>query len=505
MAHKCANPKKYAPPEESLTDTAKAQLKQYKPTDVQLQVWDDLCHVAPCLSFTRPAKYMYRSIAQFSAWALARAQNTGIDILDDDAISIISSSGSDEDGLEKGKREKAKKSDEEEEPPVIGEPKSGAVGKAGDPLPPFRSHMIRQCVTRHGNILPLDPEAELAGCTVKPCDIGVVREEVVAKWLETKQTSDKRYAREKAKIYKKMVKDMASGYLEFGDGEDPPPSALAGRRQSPSALTETKKKKSLGLSLWSLWGSKHDQKTVAREQKADASPETKSATAEEGTGARSFPDLERQDPAPMFDDQTHTRSRRRTVVDENQTGGGGASNAPDRTLVEELIRQRKVAEAENKARPEEEQTPDTGIEGKRPMIDGIAVPFSLKKEPDSASLVTLHSTGGVTSPVSPMAVVVVKDETAEDTNGEVEHHGKHPVIEGGLSVPFAVRKEAETASMVTLSSNLSGPQAVPAMQPVDSMMDDAASTDTEKGPERPPMETFVTAAEELPTIGKDEA
>ena len=78
LAHKCANPPKYSLPESTMSETAKAELAQYKPTDVQLQVWDDLCHVAPTLSFTRPAKYMYRSIAQFGAWALARAQKRGI-------------------------------------------------------------------------------------------------------------------------------------------------------------------------------------------------------------------------------------------------------------------------------------------------------------------------------------------------------------------------------------------------------------------------------------------
>jgi hypothetical protein len=65
-----------------------------------LQVWDDLCHVAPTLSFTRPAKYMYRSIAQFGAWALARAQKTEIEIVDDDDVSIISKSSSDEENTE---------------------------------------------------------------------------------------------------------------------------------------------------------------------------------------------------------------------------------------------------------------------------------------------------------------------------------------------------------------------------------------------------------------------
>lgn len=100
VAHKCADPSKYLPPESTLDEKAWAQIRQYKPTDVQLQVWDDLCHVAPTLSFTRPAKYMYRSVAQFAAWALARAQKTDIEILDDDDISVISSSTSDSDAEE---------------------------------------------------------------------------------------------------------------------------------------------------------------------------------------------------------------------------------------------------------------------------------------------------------------------------------------------------------------------------------------------------------------------
>lgn len=102
VAHKAANPTKY-PPGDSFLDEMpqehhRDQVGRWKPTDVQLQVWDDLCHVAPTLSFTRPAKYMYRSIAQFGAWALARAQKTEIEILDDDDVSVISQSDSEEEG-----------------------------------------------------------------------------------------------------------------------------------------------------------------------------------------------------------------------------------------------------------------------------------------------------------------------------------------------------------------------------------------------------------------------
>lgn len=100
LAHKAANPIKYAPGnaflDKSSQDHDRDQVNRWKATYVQLQVWDDLCHVAPTLSFTRPAKYMYRSIAQFGAWALARAQNTEIEILDDDDVSVISQSDPDE-------------------------------------------------------------------------------------------------------------------------------------------------------------------------------------------------------------------------------------------------------------------------------------------------------------------------------------------------------------------------------------------------------------------------
>ena len=100
LAHKAANPAKYLPGDayldENPHDDNRSQVNRWKPTDVQLQVWDDLCHVAPTLSFTHPAKYMYRSIAQFGAWALARAQKTEIEILDDDDVSIISNSDSEE-------------------------------------------------------------------------------------------------------------------------------------------------------------------------------------------------------------------------------------------------------------------------------------------------------------------------------------------------------------------------------------------------------------------------
>lgn len=443
LAHKCANPEKYAPPAKFMTDAAKESLAKYKPTDVQLQVWDDLCHVAPTLSFTRPAKYMYRSIAQFGAWALARAQKRGIDILDDDNISVIS--GSD---TELGDDDASRKGDNADHP-------LGQVGKAGDPLPPFKNHMIRQRVTRHGATLSLALESELPGCCMESTSVGVIKEATVKKWLETKRLFDQRYANAKAKVHKQMVKDMVAGYHTFGPGEIPPPSALAGQRRVDAELKEKKRQKSLGLAMWSLWGSKHDEMTVEREKKATEEPDVQVATAAEGQGARTYSDLDAQDPAPIPYNRSRSHSRRRTVVDENQTGSG---DLVEDTPVAQLIELRKEKEA---ARPDllsPDFVPETGIVGKRPYLDGIAMPFSLNKEAETASMVTLHSNGTPLPGSRPMSPLAFSDDSVKSIkHNEQSQDGE---VRDGKEQGDVAGKEAE----------------------------------------RPGLETFVTAQEEIPRV-----
>ncbi|KAF5005873.1 hypothetical protein FDECE_7711 [Fusarium decemcellulare] len=532
LAHKCANPAKYAPPEEALTPEGKALLEQYKPTDVQLQVWDDLCHVAPTLSFTRPAKYMYRSIAQFGAWTLARAQKRGIDILDDDDISVISQSGSDSD-----QPEKPPKTRETEKSDINAE--AGQVGKAGDPLPPFKNHMIRQKVTRHGATLPLASEAELPACCVQAATVGVVKEGTVKKWLAMKKQWDHRYASTKAKIHKKIVNDMVAGYHEYGSGEYPPPTALAGRRRVDSELVEGKKQKSWGLAMWSLWGSKHDEMTVEREKKASEEPGVHVATTAEGEGARSFSEIEGQDRPPILSSRSRSRSHRKTVIDENQTGSQPITeNMP----VAHLLEQRREQEAAKPGLLSPDYVPETGVAGKRPFLDGIALPFSLNKEADTASMMTLHSTATPLPGSRPMSPNLLDDDstqptqTTQMTSQEEDEPttgvaGKRPFI-GGIALPFSLKKEAETASMMTLQSSITP---LPGSRPMspnvlsdDSGQPTKAADQVEKndpakenglvkengeakeegvslaGPalERPGLDTFVTA-QELPQIKQE--
>lgn len=266
LAHKAANPSQYPPGEAYLDEfpEARALIHKYKPTDVQLQVWDDLCHVAPTLSFTKPAKYMFRSIAQFGAWTLAKAQKSDIEIMDDDDVSMISS-GSETDSDESDLKKPAKPESTMNNGGVQGSTVAAeSVGKAGKPLPPFKNHMIRQRVDRHGDIFPLDPPSSLPALQMPANEVGVIKPGPVRKWLGAKKEWDSKFAREKRRVQKQRIKEMAQGYEEFGDGEVPPPSALAGRRglRMPK---EEKKKQSWGMSLWALWGSKHDESTVRHE------------------------------------------------------------------------------------------------------------------------------------------------------------------------------------------------------------------------------------------------
>lgn len=259
------------------------------------------------------------------------------------------------------------------------------IGKAGDALPPFKNHMIRQRVTRHGVIFPLAPPSDLPGCSMERDLVGVVKRGPVEKWLQHRRQWDKRFASTKRKVHKQAVKDLAIGYEGFGEGEFPPPSALAGRRKKEGATKTRKRTKNMGFAMWSLWGSKHDKLTMHREIRAEKDNqgiEFKEASALEGQGARTFGDIESQQPAtpnspPRSRGHSRRPSRKRRVTYEGQD-----QVFDENTTVAEIL-----------AKDETSGAPDTtsnqllspgyqpgigiGSTGKRPYVDGVAVPFSL--------------------------------------------------------------------------------------------------------------------------------
>ncbi|KAF1826002.1 alpha/beta-hydrolase, partial [Dissoconium aciculare CBS 342.82] len=270
LAHKAADPKNYPPCDAILDDydPRRMTLKRYPPTNVQLQVWEDLCHVPHTLSFTRPAKHMYRSVAQFGAWALAHAQNKSIDIPDDDAISVISTQSTNSNASKRNVRVGTFGSigDDGVTSTQLVLESIGAVGRAGDELPPFEDNMIRQRVNRHGLIFPLPHQSEIASLHLDPATIGAIKPGPVRKWLAKRAEMDKKFEKEYKKVQKKREKEAALGYDPIEEGEEPPLTALYRRRKRGTGPEEKKKdKKGWGLALWSGWGSSHDEDTLDRE------------------------------------------------------------------------------------------------------------------------------------------------------------------------------------------------------------------------------------------------
>lgn len=291
LAHKAANPAAYPPGEIFLDeyDPHRELLNKFPPTDVQLQVWEDLCHVPHTLSFTRPAKFMYRGVAQFGAWAYAHAQKKANEQLEDDDAQSIISSGSDEDNASistadfKAAAQQAGKSNPKpKHPPTVdhstgttapthfNEVPHSTVGRAGDPIPPFQNHMIRQRVTRYGVIYPLAQPSEIPSLHMEPSSIGVIKAGPVRKWLAKQTEWNTKFKREKRNVQKQRTKEMAQGYDVIGDEETPPPTALAGRRRKDMPKVKERKGKSWGLAMWSGWGSKHDETTIEKEKDGGA-------------------------------------------------------------------------------------------------------------------------------------------------------------------------------------------------------------------------------------------
>ncbi|KAJ5651427.1 uncharacterized protein N7484_005150 [Penicillium longicatenatum] len=305
IAHKAANPTAYPPGDVYLDeyDPEREILHKYEPTYVQFQVWDDLCHVAPTLSFTRPAKYMFRAISQFGSWALARAQSAEVEIVDEELLSPISSSATESSEEPRG---------------MSGKPRTGTgmsfVGKAGDPLPAFHQHMIRQRVDKRGRTYPLDPPSSYPVLDIPPAQVGAINPELIRKWLGAKYEWDMKFSKEKLKVQARRIKEMSHGFQDF-EGEYPSPSSLAARRAAPGVLPKRHAQKNYGMILWSGWGSKHDERTIEREKDAVKSgrPSTRTSVDVGQAG--------RWSSQPAKNVQPNTSADRKSVATNSMSSG----------------------------------------------------------------------------------------------------------------------------------------------------------------------------------------
>jgi hypothetical protein len=556
LAHKASQPLAYLPPPSNhlTAEAIQAQAARYRPTNVQLQVWDDLCHVAPTLSFTRPAKHMYRSIAQFGAWVLARAQKTSIDILDDDSISFVSSGSS---GSSTSESECNPSGDDIK----LAMPQSAQhvsfakvnetndkhsrVGRAGDPLPPFKNHMIRQRIDRHGHIYDLAPREKLVALNLPTMDIGVPKSGPVNKWMKAQAQWNGKFAKQKIKIQKQRMKDLEKGFEGF-DGETPPPTAMAGRRIKGMAK-EKKKKKSWGMAMWSGWGSKHDSDTLDREKTVDENPdqEAKTSTADGSTELKPPPKPRASrrrssglHPHKQGTDRSRSHSRVNTVTDKGQitpsvedlTRSTTAAPTPGLGLAEAtpIAPERKASPLPSPrsefsappgiviqdtdtdmdalsftSRPQSPQTliPETDGSSTRPTRGGVAYPFSLRVEgvegDVNASMVTLQSVGGADG------VGAGEGQGGEKGEGVVVEKGVGQTSAAAAATATAVKQEHDEAQAGQLAEKEVGER--PGIERFETAgMGDFGKSEGGAGLglekeklERPGVERFETAQEDL--------
>lgn len=206
LAHKLANPQDYELSDLIVQHNGENPNDRFKhpPTDVELLIFDDGPHAAPTLGHIDVAKFQYRAIAQFAATALARAQNTEVEIEDfvDDYASekVNQVSGSQPVASSQGKSGSN----------VYVQETTGGIEsspghtddsplRAGYPLPPLTEHMNRYRVSRQGKLYPMEPPAMMPCLNLPPETIGLPKGETLGGWIRYKDSLDKKFASDKKK------------------------------------------------------------------------------------------------------------------------------------------------------------------------------------------------------------------------------------------------------------------------------------------------------------------
>ncbi|KAM0754689.1 alpha/beta-hydrolase [Meredithblackwellia eburnea MCA 4105] len=319
VAHKAAAPSKYLPSPATLEayPSQKGKIEaDYPPTNVHLSIYDDTAHVTPTLSITRPAKFMYRTIANFGIWALTAAQKKEERIsrlaekkasrqnsLQTSTSAALSTPNGDAshaplhhvDLVQANEEEHEVDSDDESEiSSVSGDDENVYNGPDFDLVkvtghePAFVDHMVRERVSPAGRRREMEPAVDLPGCNVPREEIGKVHAGPVHKWQAKRLEWDTKYAKHLAKWRAVREEDdtrtiQQGGFLngrlkragpDGGAGENPPLCALARWWDEKRALEAgesvdaTGKKVNAALAMWAKVSTMPDEE-VAGEKKVE--------------------------------------------------------------------------------------------------------------------------------------------------------------------------------------------------------------------------------------------
>ncbi|RPA84802.1 alpha/beta-hydrolase [Ascobolus immersus RN42] len=261
IAHKATHPKKYPPNPLYMNDRQKEALDRWPPTKVKFQVFDHCCHVVTALNYTRPAKYMNRSIGTFGKWAIEYAKKQqSIDYKSDDSIK---STPSDNSSLHIVTSPAAQVNPEatakEIEDAKLYEEPIGTVKKVSTDIGQFENHMIRERVDSKGRVYRLRPASTYPCLHIPPSEIGVVKPGPLQIWLEGQNVEDAKYGALRKKMQDKQLQALLRNNQEENlkeRGERPPPSALYRRRYKDEIKPTPSRESGLPASLWARWAQK---------------------------------------------------------------------------------------------------------------------------------------------------------------------------------------------------------------------------------------------------------
>ncbi|KAF9057965.1 hypothetical protein BJ165DRAFT_1424900 [Panaeolus papilionaceus] len=238
LAHKAANPAQYPARRGVLRDGRRQRENVEKfttPTKVHLQVFDGMCHVLTVFMFSKPARYAYRSIADFALRVTSSSEDdianpfSQLKSLDDD-----DENAKDDMDFERHKKNSKKHAhntreetrtemrevkstsqtpDGEEKNSIAPVTKTKSDGSSstavGSQEPSKSTQMIRERVDLEGTVRLMEPPEEIPVLQIKPAEICLIKEGPTLRWNEGQQMWDKRFAKRTARILKKKAKHTA--------------------------------------------------------------------------------------------------------------------------------------------------------------------------------------------------------------------------------------------------------------------------------------------------------
>ncbi|GAA5850059.1 hypothetical protein JCM8547_000999 [Rhodosporidiobolus lusitaniae] len=254
MAHRAANPERWPVRDGILNQNPERSKKarEYPPTKVHLQIYDDVCHDLPLFSFTTPAKYCFRAMASFAKWVTtpdgeqaSEVSQVGMrlpverDPTHPDGASLLRPPSPDSVTPTISSRQPGSYAPSvsastapSTAPNGNTNPSNGKKGKKRSPAPiqnlektiysstqPFNrpeyvDGMIRERISVTGVVRPMEPVEQMNALQLDKEDIGLIKEAPVKRYLAGRAIWDRKFHRTYKKVQKERERHLEKSMKE---------------------------------------------------------------------------------------------------------------------------------------------------------------------------------------------------------------------------------------------------------------------------------------------------